>query len=138
MSVAQNLHLSITSFYCALRLASWQHCIDYNTASAGLSQLGATPAAQVSGGTFPPSSNQKKKPLLKHSYISTSFPPSSSPNCTEISVFQFIQRTVARVHVGVPFEELLPKLGEVHDLSQRLGHLRHSPCWHINNLFNSC
>ena len=30
-------------------VASWQHRIEYNTASAGLSKLGATPAAQVSG-----------------------------------------------------------------------------------------
>ena len=37
-------------FFSALRRASWQYCIDYNTTSARLSKLAATPAAQVFGG----------------------------------------------------------------------------------------
>ena len=42
-------------FWCLETVASWQHCIDHNTTSAGLSNLGATPAVQVSGGQIPPS-----------------------------------------------------------------------------------
>ena len=42
-------------FWCLETVTSWQHCIDHNTTSAGLSNLGATPAVQVSGGQIPPS-----------------------------------------------------------------------------------
>ena len=41
-------------------VASRQHCIDHNTASARLSKLGAAPAAQVSGGQIPPSTKEGK------------------------------------------------------------------------------
>ena len=47
-------------------VASWQHCIDCNTTCTGLSKLGATPAAQVSGGKFPPASNKENKNRRKH------------------------------------------------------------------------
>ena len=47
-------------FLCFETAASWQHCIDYNTTSARLAGLGATPAAQVSGGHIPPSRRKKR------------------------------------------------------------------------------
>ena len=46
---------AFTVFKCVETVASWQHCIDYNTISARLSKLGATTAAQVSGGQIPSS-----------------------------------------------------------------------------------
>ena len=39
---------------------SRQPCIDYNATDGRLSKLGATPAAHVSGGQIPPSSNKEK------------------------------------------------------------------------------
>ena len=39
---------------CCQTVAAWLHCIDYNTTSARLSKLGASPAAHVSGGQIPP------------------------------------------------------------------------------------
>ena len=56
--------------------ASWQHCID--STSARQSKLGATPAAQVSGGQIPPSAKKEKghcESSLQHIIL----PPSSKP-----------------------------------------------------------
>ena len=78
--------VAVLCLYSALKpIASWQHCMDYNAASAALSKHGATPAAQVSGGQIPPSANkEKKRALLKQSHFSASFlPPSSSPKTTK-------------------------------------------------------
>ena len=47
-------------FFCFEPAASWQRCIDYNSTSAGLSERGRTPAAQVSGGQILPSAKQGK------------------------------------------------------------------------------
>ena len=52
-------------------MASWQLCTDHNTTSARLSTLGATPAAQVSGGQTPPSANQD----TRHCQSSAASPP---------------------------------------------------------------
>ena len=65
-------------YFCFLQCfetePSWQHRMDYNTTSAGRSELGATPADQVSGGQLPPLSKQGKRALLKLSHFGTSFP----------------------------------------------------------------
>ena len=53
---------------------------DYNTTSAELSHLVATPAAQVSGGQSPPSANNEKKGHCCTTVTSARhFPPSGSP-----------------------------------------------------------
>ena len=44
---------------CHETAASWQHAIDYNTSTAALSTLGATPAAQESGGQILPQQTRK-------------------------------------------------------------------------------
>ena len=53
-------------------------CMVHVTATTSLQvldgpKLGATPAAQVSGGQIPHSTNKEKRALLKHSHSSTSF-----------------------------------------------------------------
>ena len=58
---------------CIVTMASWQHCIDHNTASARLSVLWlAAPAAQVSGETFFPPRRTHWKNIEKHSNLLTS------------------------------------------------------------------
>ena len=85
-------------FYCALKQWRRGACrTNYNTTNARLSKLGATPAAQVSGGQIPPppSKTRKKGALVKLRHFSTSMPTSqqssddgsvvarSSSSCTQ-------------------------------------------------------
>ena len=63
----------------AVRL--WRRCniaLITHTTSAGLSKLGATPAAQVSGGQIPPSANKEKGHCTSAHHV----PPSGSPQTT--------------------------------------------------------
>ena len=59
---------------CFETVASWQHCIGHNTTSAFLSEFGATPAAQVSGGQIPPSAKQGKQESPKQGRFSPRLP----------------------------------------------------------------
>ena len=52
---------------------------DHNTTNARLSELGATPAAQVSGGKIPPSSTKEKGRCKSTVTSAQHFPPSGSP-----------------------------------------------------------
>ena len=45
---------------CFKTMASWQHCVDYITNNARLSDPGVTLAAQASVGQIPPSTNEEK------------------------------------------------------------------------------
>ena len=74
---------------CFETVASWQLCIDHNTTSARLSKLGATPAAQVSGGQTPPSANQE----TRHCQSSAASPP-------HLSTFRQSQTTRQRASPG--------------------------------------
>ena len=60
---------------CSETVASWQHCTDYNTVSAGRCKLGATPAAEASG-QMPLSTNEEKRVTAKNSvtWVIMSFP----------------------------------------------------------------
>ena len=64
---------------CYETVASWQHCIGYNTASARLSELGAARAAEVSGGQLPPSTEQRKTSITQARPRQSTFPNSGSP-----------------------------------------------------------
>ena len=69
---------------CFETLASWPHCIDYNTTSARLSTLGATPAVQVSGGKIPPSSNKEMGHCRSSVTSAHHLPPSGSPQTARL------------------------------------------------------
>ena len=64
-------------------VASWQQCLGYDTTSARMSKLGATPAAQVSGDQIHPSTTREKGTAkAQWPQHSISHPPSSSPQTT--------------------------------------------------------
>ena len=65
---------------CFETVASWQQCIHYNTTSARLSKLGATPAAHVSGGQFPPSTKLGEQASPKQGRNSLRFPTLAAQN----------------------------------------------------------
>ena len=63
---------------CFETAASWQHCVEHHTTSAKLSKLGATPAAQVSGGQGPPSAKQVNGHCKSSFGSAHHLPPSSN------------------------------------------------------------
>ena len=81
----------------------WQHCMNYNTTSARLSELGATPAAQVSGGKLLPLQHKEKGHCQSLVTSAHHFLPPSSPQTVWHLTFPGTERSTERLQSSLTY-----------------------------------
>ena len=107
-------------------MASWQHCIDYKTTSAGLSELTATPTGQVSGSSL---HKTRKTSITKARPLQSTFPHSRL--VYRIEARAYLLQNISAICTVVVCSSCSCRLLGISDLLAREEALVESCSWHL-------